>query len=81
MGNMNIRETLTAKRLRLAMKPLERYETPVFIRTTFDWRIGAILGAGKWAPVFTIDIMSRTLASYTTWRAAANLLKERKWVI
>ena len=70
---------LTAKRLRIAMKPLnvpgwmERYST------MFNWRIRVVLEAGKWAPVFTIDIMSRTLASYTTWRATANLLTKQKW--
>jgi hypothetical protein len=44
---MSTREELTAKRLRLAMKPLH-LRGHVFIRTTFDWRTGAILGAGVW---------------------------------
>jgi hypothetical protein len=47
---MITREELTAQRLKLAMKPLERYEEPVFlpVGTISDWRTGAILGAGKW---------------------------------
>ena len=67
------------KRLRIAMKPLDLQNFVERHPTMFNWRIRVVLEAGKWVHGFTIDVMSRSLASYTIWRATANLLKKRKW--